>query len=95
MQDSRSWNLHRFPSATAILMADYIPITDELLERARSDRTLRRRMVSEHLDRLMVAMSRARNRATDSETTHHLQEGARLAVKLTEILHKIGGKPVR
>jgi hypothetical protein len=77
-------------------MADYIPITDELLERARNDRTLRRRMVSEHLDRLMVAMSRARNRATtDTETTHLLQEGARLAVKLTEILQKIGGKPVR
>ena len=77
-------------------MADFTPITDELLKRARSDRMLRRRLVAEHLDRLMVAMSYARNRAaTDAQTTHHLQEGARLAVKLTEILHKIGGKPVR
>ena len=73
-------------------MADFTPITDELLKRARSDRRLRRKLVSEHLDRLMVAMS---NAARDVQTTHHLQEGAQLAVKLTEILHDIEGKPMR
>jgi len=77
-------------------MSDLIPVTDELLEQARGDRTLRRRLVVEHLDRLMIAMGRARNRSkADVDATRHLQEGARLAVKLTEILHGIGGKPTR
>jgi hypothetical protein len=76
-------------------MTEFTPLTDELLERSRTDRTLRRRIVSQHLDRLMIAMSRAKNRASsDVEITRHLQEGARLAVKLTEILQNIG-KPGR
>jgi hypothetical protein len=77
-------------------MSEFTPLTDELLERARTDRTLRRRIVSEHLDRLMIAMNRAKNRASnDTQVTRHLQEGARLAVKLTAILQDIGGKPGR
>jgi hypothetical protein len=75
-------------------MAEFTPITDELLARARIDRSLRRRLVSEHLDRLMVLMSEARNlAATSSRTTQHLEEGARLAVELSEILKDIDGQP--
>jgi hypothetical protein len=77
-------------------MADFTPITDELLAQARTDRTLRRRLVSEHLDRLMSVMSQARDLgATDSRTTQHLQEGARLAVELSRILRHIDGVPNR
>lgn len=81
-------------------MSELIPVTDALLERARHDRSFRHRLLSEHLDELMVAMSRARNRAkadlkADPETARHLQEGARLAVKLTEILHGMTHRPVR
>jgi hypothetical protein len=77
-------------------MADFTPITDELLARTRTDRTLRRRLVSEHLDRLMLVMSDARDlAATDSRTTRHLQEGARLAVQLSEILGDIDSIPNR
>jgi hypothetical protein len=77
-------------------MTEFTPLTDELLAQARTDRMLRRRIVSEHLDRLMIAMSRAKNRpASDTENTRHLQEGARLAVKLTEILQDIGDKSGR
>jgi len=73
-------------------MSDLVPVTDELLERARSDRTLRRRLVSQHLDTLMTAMGRARGQAkTDPGISAHLQEGARLAVRLTEMLNAIGG----
>jgi hypothetical protein len=44
----------------------------------------------------MIAMSRAKNRvSTDPAATTNLQEGARLAVKLTEILNSIGAKPGR
>jgi len=77
-------------------MAEFIPTTDEVLEKARRDRNFRQRLVSEHLEQLMVAMSRARETAkTDPAASTSLQEGARLAIKLTEILHDIGVKPVR
>ena len=75
------------------VMGQFIPTTDEMLERARHDRGYRRKMVSEHLDHLMMAMSRTRNNVqSDPAAASHLQEGARLAVKLTEILHAIGAK---
>ena len=77
-------------------MSEFIPISDEMLEKARRDRNLRQKLVSEHLDRLMVAMGRARERAkTDPAASVTLQEGARLAVKLTEILHGIDTKRAR
>jgi len=78
-------------------MSELIPVTEELLERARADRSFRQRLVAEHLDELMAAMSRARNRAradvkSDAVTARNLQEGARLAVKLTEILHNLSAR---
>jgi hypothetical protein len=51
-------------------------------------------MVSEYLERLMTAMNRVKQIAkTDPAASVNLQEGARLAVKLTEIFHAIGVKP--
>jgi hypothetical protein len=77
-------------------MAEFTPITDGLLARARTDRALRRKLVSEHLDRLMLAMSQARNLAAkDARTTQRLEEGARLAVALSKILRDIDGEPKR
>jgi hypothetical protein len=77
-------------------MGEFTPTTDGLLARARTDRALRRRLVSEHLDRLMLAMSQARNlAATDAQTAKHLEEGARLAVALSNILRDIDGMPNR
>jgi hypothetical protein len=77
-------------------MGEFIPITDETLEKARHDRNFRQQLVSGHLERLMVAMGRAKDRAdADPAAATNLQEGARLAVKLTDILHAIGTEPVR
>jgi hypothetical protein len=77
-------------------MAEFTPITDELLARARTDRILRRKLVSEHLDRLMVVMSQARDlAATDPRTTQHLREGARLAVEQSRILRDVDGQTNR
>jgi hypothetical protein len=74
-------------------MSEFIPITDEMLEKARSDRNFRNMLLSEHLNRLMVAMGRTRDRVgTDPGAAAHLQEGARLAVKLTEMLNGVGAK---
>jgi hypothetical protein len=77
-------------------MGDFIPVTEETLEKARHDRGFRQKIVSEHLDRLMIAMSRTKDKAaTDPRVSSNLQEGARLAVKLTEILNTIGAKRPR
>jgi hypothetical protein len=77
-------------------MSKLVPVTDELLDQARSDSNLRRRLVAEHLDQLTMAMGRTKSRnKLDVVATRHLQEGARLAVKLTEILHGIARKSAR
>jgi len=77
-------------------MAEFTPVTDEILERARVDRGFRHKLVSQHLDLLMMAMSRTRNYAkADGCTVRQLQEGARLAVQLTEILSNTSGKSAR
>jgi hypothetical protein len=78
------------------MVAKFTLITDELLARSRTDRILRRELVSEYLDRLMVVMSQARDlAATDARTVRHLQEGARLAVELSRILRDVDGEPNR
>jgi len=77
-------------------MNDIVPVTDEMLARARHDLALRRALVSEHLTRLTQAMGKARSQTrNNAEMTRQVQEGARLAVRLTEILHGLGGKPAR
>ncbi len=79
-----------------LVMAGFVPVSDEMIERSRSDRRLRRRLLSRHLDLLMIAMGQARKRANaDPETIRQLQEGARLAVQLTELLHNGGGETAR
>ena len=77
-------------------MDELIPITDETLEKARQDSNFRQKMVSEYLERLMTAMNRVKQIAkTDPAASVNLQEGARLAAKLTEILHTIRVKPAQ
>ena len=77
-------------------MNDLVPVTDELLKRARHDSALRQALVSEHLTRLMHAMGKAKVRArSDAEITRQVQEGARLAVRLTEILHGLDARSGR
>jgi hypothetical protein len=81
-------------------MSDLIPVTDELLKRARQDSGFRYQLLSEHLDELTVALSRARNRMsaefrTDPQTAREIHEGTRLAIRLTEILHHLSTPPTR
>lgn len=78
------------------VMSEFIPTTDEMLEKARGDRNLRKKMVSEHLNHLMVAMGQVKGKAgTDPVISSNLQEGARLAVKLTEMLNAMSTKGVK
>jgi hypothetical protein len=74
-------------------MTNLVPVTDELLVRARDDHNLRRALISEHLQTLTNAMRKARNPArSDTQATRQVQEGARLAVRLTEILQALDGR---
>ena len=84
-----------FGFVDALVMSDLIPVTDEMLELARNDRDFRRRLLSEHLDELTAAMANAKDRARtrpnpDPTAARQVQEAARLAVKLVEILHNLG-----
>jgi hypothetical protein len=76
------------------MMGKFIPITDEMLKKARHDSGFRQRMVSEYLERLTTAMNHAREIAgTDPAASMSLQEGTALAGKLTQILDAMAGKP--
>jgi hypothetical protein len=75
-------------------MANFVPVDDEVLERARTDPNFRQKLVSDHLDRLMAAMNRAKKKI-NADVSQQLQEGAQLAVKLADILHAIGDRNVR
>ncbi len=67
-------------------MGNFVPVTDEALERARTDTRFRQKLVSEHLDRLTAALNRTKQNV-DANAARQLQEGARLAVRLANILH--------
>jgi hypothetical protein len=80
-------------------MSEFIPVTNEILARARNDRGFRHRLVLDHLKELMVAMSKARARAQteaspDPATISLLNDGAQLAIKLTEMLRDLKPGPL-
>jgi hypothetical protein len=75
-------------------MSEFIPVTNEMLERARNDCGFRHRLILDHLKELMVAMSTARDRtqteaSPDPAAISLLNDGAQLAVKLTEMLRNL------
>jgi len=73
-------------------MGKFIPVTDEMLEKARHDTNFRQEMVSEYLERLTTAMNQVKEVAgTDPAAALSLKEGSRLADKLTEILNDMAG----
>ncbi len=66
-------------------------ITEEDLERARTDPLFRQQMLAKNLDRLLGALNRIRRGGTpDPEGERQIEEGADLAVKLADRLQKGG-----
>ncbi len=64
--------------------------TDSELERARHDRAFRHELVTQNLDMLLAALSRMRHANTAGKTeAAQMQEGAKLAVQLSDILHRL------
>lgn len=76
-------------------MVDFTAITDEELERARHDPAYRRKMLSDHLEVLLVTLNkmRASNGSLDTASAGQIREGVDLAVKLADLLQTAKAKP--
>ena len=72
----------------------FVPVTDADLERARKDPAFRQQLVARSLDQLIVALNRLRSASSkiDAARAQQIREGAQLAVKLADILHRISGQ---
>jgi len=69
-------------------------VTDEELNRARSDPTFRQQLMAENLDRLLEALNRMRrSQANTPESAKQMREGVDLAVKLADRLQQFDGFP--
>lgn len=75
-------------------MVDFTAITDEELERARHDPAYRRKMLSDHLEVLLVTLNkmRASNGSLDTASAGQIREGVDLAVKLADLLQTAKAK---
>jgi hypothetical protein len=71
-----------------------MPMSDDLvseqdLERARQDPAFRQQLMAENLDKLLAALSRARqDRDRDPEVARQMREGVDLAVLLADRLQR-------
>lgn len=63
-------------------------VSEEDLLRARSDPAFRHRMVQDHLELLLDTLKKLRN-TRPSAGGEQIREGAEMAVRLADILHKI------
>jgi len=69
-------------------MVDFAAVTDEDLERARQDLTFRRKLLSNHLEALLLTLNkmRAPSSAWDKTSARQIRDGVDLAVKLADML---------
>ncbi len=67
--------------------------TEDDLVHARADPAFRNQLVANNLDMLLSELNRLRTRAGNApDTARHIREGADLAVKLAELLQRVGGR---
>jgi len=69
-------------------MVDFAAVTDEDLERARQDLTFRRKLLSNHLEVLLLTLNKMRSpsSAWDKTSARQIRDGVDLAVKLADML---------
>lgn len=71
-------------------MPGFAIVTDEELDRARRDPAFRHVLVTQNLDMLLSALNRLRaTNAPGKAEAAQIQEGAQLAVQLSDILHRL------
>ncbi len=79
-------------------MSVFSPVTDTDLERARSDRAFRQKMLEQNLDALLLGMKKLRAGAASPKAgagAKQLREGVELAVRLAEMIQNAGGRAPR
>jgi hypothetical protein len=69
-------------------MVDFAAVTDEDLERARQDPAFRQKLLSNHLEVLLLTLNKMRsaNNAWDKTSARQIRDGVDLAVKLADML---------
>jgi hypothetical protein len=73
-------------------MAGYSAVTEVDLARAREDVAFRHKMLAENLDQLLAALNRMRRSpaaAKDPTKARQIKEGVELAVKLSDLIHRL------
>ena len=71
-------------------------VSDDDLERARTDPTFRHHLLAKQLDQLLEALNRMRRSSNNSpESARLMREAVDLAVKLADRLHRNGNPPPR
>lgn len=76
-------------------MVDFAEVTDEQLERARQDPAFRRKLLSDNLEVLLVALNRMRSGSANAAAARQIRDGVDMAVKLADLLQtaKAGKEP--
>lgn len=76
-------------------MDHFAPITEAELAQARLDPVFRQKLVASHLEHLIAALNhlRATNAGETAARSGQIREGVTLAMRLSEILHRLGASP--
>ena len=72
-------------------MGSFASVTDDDLARGRRDPQFRQKLVAESLEHLLSALNKRRAAVVAGQPDHdgQLREGAALAVRLAELLHRL------
>ncbi len=70
----------------------FSPVTEAELERARHDQAFRQRLLAENLDVLLNRLQKLRA-APAAANAKHIREGAKLAVRLAEMIQAAAEPP--
>jgi hypothetical protein len=73
----------------------FAPITDSDLARARNDAVFRRQLLAQSLERLLAELSKLQHVTNDPAKADQVREGIELAVKLSDLLRRIGSGAIR
>jgi hypothetical protein len=73
-------------------MSEFALVTDADLARARHDADFRQRLLTESLERLLAELHKLQLAAKEQANSHHMREGAELAVKLADLLRRIAAR---
>jgi hypothetical protein len=71
-------------------MGESLLVTDSDLARARHDPGFRQRLLTESLERLLTELGKLQRAAPNPGSADQIREGVALAIKLTDLLRRMG-----